>query len=163
MAAKKNRTGPDSEYSPKLAEIARDLAKEGLTVDQICERLHIHINTFYKWRRENDEFKILVQEGRDSFDTEHVEKAMLEDAVGCKFVEKTFRVQEDGSLVEVERKEKWNRNFQAQSMWLRNRNPQRWRDAQEVVITEKELEDKLIAAEKRLIAMREKYGESCEA
>lgn len=159
-------------YSPKLADIAADLAGEGKTNKEIAAGLKIDIKTLYKWQVLHPEFKQAIRAGKDKFDSEVVEKAMLEDAQGHNYEEVTRErvtlkddegnVYQTPGLVETKRVQKWERNFQAQKFWLMNRAPERWRDKQEVEFTSKDLEDRLARAEKRLAAIRGSNGEQKE-
>lgn len=149
-----------SEYHPRLADIAKEFALGGKTSREIADSLHIHLNTFYNWMHEHEDFKKAVQEGKDLYDSENVEKALLEDALGHEKDEVVLERNKQGKLVEVKRTKKWQRNYQAQALWLRNRNPERWRDVHELVVSSKDLEAKLAAAEKRLAAMRNGNGET---
>jgi len=143
-------------YSPKLAELAADLAAEGKTNAEIAASLKINIKTFYKWQNQYPEFKAQIRTGKDKFDSEHVEVALLEDALGHEHDEVVLeRDTESGLLVETKRTKKWERSFQAQRFWLMNRNPARWKESQEVVISDKALEEKLSLAEKRLKELRD--------
>jgi len=141
-------------YSPKFNEIARDFALDGLTNEEIIQKLKISNGTFYNWLKDYPDFRAAIQDGKDRYDSENVEKAMKEDAVGKEFEEVVFERDPDGNMVESKRTRKWQRNFQAQRFWLMNRQPARWKESQEVVVSDKALVDRLALAEKRLQEMR---------
>ena len=143
------------QYSPKLAEFAHDLASEGKTNAEIAASLKINIKTFYAWQNKFPEFKAQVLSGKDRFDSVHVEGALLQDALGHEHEEVVLERNHDGDMVETKRTKKWERSFQAQRFWLMNRNPARWKESQEVVISDKALEEKLASAEKRLKERRD--------
>lgn len=151
-AKKKNQKGI---YAPHFNQIAHDLALKGLTNAQIAEHLSVSPQTLYEWRIKHPEFKESLQTGKDTYDSELVEKAMLEDALGKEFEEVTLERNQDGEMVETKRNKKWNRNFQAQRMWLLNRNRDRWKDQSEVLVKDADLEARLQAAEKRLKELRD--------
>jgi len=143
-----------TDYSIKLAHVAQELAAQGKTNAEIAKALGISSATLYNWRNDHPEFKSCLSSGKDSYDTDVVEKALLEDAMGKDYEEVVLERDKEGFMVETKRTKKWQRNFQAQRMWLVNRNPARWKDQQELVIKDGELEAKLVAAEKRLQELR---------
>jgi len=85
--------------------LAEQYAREGCINKEIAARLGISETTFYVWRRDHEEFRKALKDGKEVTDAK-VEKALLSSAL-------------DG-------------NFQAQRLWLLNRRPDRWRDRQEV-------------------------------
>lgn len=153
MSKKSIQTKPldcRSTYTPKLNEVAANLAKQGYTNAQVADALGISEETFYTWRIKFPLFKDMHQAGKDFYDSEMVEKAMLEDSLGHDSIEVTYERDKTGEMVETKRNKKWNRNFQAQRMWLLNRHRDRWKDQSEVIHKDGDLETKLQLAEKRL-------------
>ena len=139
-----------SVYSPQFATIAEEQAKLGKTNAEIAKLLNVTEGTLYRWRNEHPDFREGLQAGKDFYDSDVVEKALLEDAQGHPWEEVTMERGEDGQMREVKRVKKWQRNFQAQRMWLLNRRRERWADRTEVVVSDKDLEAKLLLAEQRL-------------
>jgi transposase len=149
-------------YSPKLNEVARQLALQGMTNAEITTTLQISNGTFYNWCKEYPDFKAAILEGKDIYDSEVVEKALLEDAIGKEFEEVTIERDPNGDMVESKVVKKWQRNFQAQRFWLMNRHPSRWKDKQELELSSSDLEKKLAEAEKRLQELRSKHEQQKE-
>ena len=151
-----------SVYSEQLNEVAHQLALQGMTNAEITETLQISNGTFYNWMKQYPDFAAAVQGGKDVYDSEVVEKALLEDAIGKEFEEVTFERTPDEGMVETKRVKKWQRNFQAQRFWLMNRHPARWKDKQELEFTSTDLEQRLAEAEKRLQELRSRNGKQEE-
>ncbi|MDX9785830.1 MAG: hypothetical protein RBT11_03555 [Desulfobacterales bacterium] len=82
------------------------------------------------WARENSEFLSAIKRGRDKYDSEVVEKALLKRANGYQFTETTLESDKTGKMVitKLVRKQMVP-DVTAQIFWLKNRNPARWRDA----------------------------------
>ena len=80
-------------------------ARDGLTNEQIAEKLNIGKTTFYKLLKEHPELSELLKKGKENIDYQ-VENALLQNAL--------------------------NGNITAQIFWLKNRRPSKWKDKQEV-------------------------------
>ncbi len=76
-------------------------ARDGLTNEQIAEKLGINPDTLYKYQKEYPEFSEALKKGKEHIDYE-VENALLKSALSG--------------------------NITAQIFWLKNRKPNRWKD-----------------------------------
>jgi transposase-like protein len=102
-------------------------ARDGLTDEQIAEKLGISHNLFYKWKREKDEFREALKKGKEAVDRE-VENALLKAALGYEYEEET--VTNKGEVVTVRKYQPPNTT--AAIFWLKNRKPDMWRDKQNI-------------------------------
>lgn len=91
-----------SHVEPKFVLI-EGWARDGLTDEQIAEKLGIHISTLYDYKNKHDEFSEVLKKGKEVIDYE-VEKALLDKALSG--------------------------DTTAQIFWLKNRKPKQWRDKQ---------------------------------
>lgn len=102
----------------------------GLTDSQVATNIGITRNTFYTWLRRYPELKSAVKRGKAPVDIE-VENAMLKSALGYE-VEETKTYIEETSSGQKKRVEKTKKyippNVTAQIFWLKNRQPELWRD-----------------------------------
>lgn len=80
-------------------------ARDGLTNEQIAEKLGINPDTLYKYQKVHSEFSEALKKGKEIVDYE-VENALLKNAL-------------EG-------------NTTAQIYWLNNRKPKQWRNKQDV-------------------------------
>lgn len=104
MAGRAGR--PPAEYDKDMHPVlAEQYAREGCINKEIAARLGISETTFYVWRRDHEEFRKALKDGKEVTDAK-VEKALLTEALGG--------------------------NFNAQKFWLNNRRPERWREKSEV-------------------------------
>ena len=115
---------------PKL-ELIEGWAMDGLTDEQIANKLGIHISTFYDYKNKYSEFSESLKKGKDIIDYQ-VEKALLNKAL-------------KGDTTAI-------------IFWLKNRRPDKWRDRKEhseIDIAQKELELKT----KKLMLEEQKFND----
>lgn len=138
MAASKYETN----VKPKLF-LVEMWARDGLTDEQIAEKLDISVASFYNYKNEHLEFLESLKKGKEVADYE-VENALFKKALGYNAkVKKAFKVKEvlyeNGKrLKETERIEYAEDEVHipadttAQIFWLKNRKPNVWRDKREI-------------------------------
>lgn len=114
-------------------------ARDGLTDEQISDKIGISRDTFYRWEREFSDFSDAVKEGKAPVDIE-VENALLKSALGHTVkVRKPIKVRtkrqlKDKGTIEEEAIEYVDEEVyippqtSAQIFWLKNRRPDKWRD-----------------------------------
>lgn len=117
---------------PSNAELLVEWGAEGLTDKQFASRIGISERTLYRWKKRSKYFRERLQEGKDYFDSERVERALMKIALGYKYEETTES--EDGLVVHIREK---HPDIKAIDKWLSNRNPSRWRDEQNINIESK--------------------------
>ncbi len=123
--------GRPTKYHKAFVKIVYKLCRQhGYTDEKLADLLSVGISTFMRWKDAHVEFREALRRGKDEFDSENVEAALLERAKGYvrqKLVTKTFRrrgreVTETHKIVE-----KVAGSVRAQELWLCNRNPGRWK------------------------------------
>lgn len=100
-------------------------ARDGLTDEQIAEKMEISIATLYNWKNSHLEILEALKKGKEVIDIE-VENALLKRALGYKYDEITI---ENGIETKRITKEVCP-DTTAQIFWLKNRRPDKWRDKQ---------------------------------
>ncbi len=127
MAKKVGRpTLYNSEMLPKIEEYAR----QGLTNKQIAKNLGIGLATFYEWQNKYIEFADALKTGKEIADRE-VENALYQRATGYSHEEDTI-MQYKGQPVIVPTIKHYPPDPTSMIFWLKNRQPAKWRDKQEV-------------------------------
>ena len=136
-----------TKYKENMPCRAEELCREkGYTDKQLAQAFKCSRDSIYTWKLKYPEFAEAIQRGKDEFDTEVVENALLKRALGYEYEEKTYEKKtrdkdEDGEpvaagdddLVLVKTVTKYEPgNVTAQIFWLKNRNSQRWRDKQDI-------------------------------
>lgn len=131
----KQGKGRPSPYSDKFCQKALELCQAGATDSEIAEFFGVSARTIYRWKLEYPDFCQAMQIGKEYADS-RVERSLYQKATGYNYIEQqAFKVkvdkdQEEVKVVEVEKH--CPADFQSGSLWLRNRQPERWRDKQEV-------------------------------
>lgn len=109
---------------PKLTLI-EGWARDGLTDEQIAEKIGIHISTLYDYKKKYPEFSESLKRGKEIVDYE-VENALLKRALGYEYDEVTYENGEETKRVTKQVAP----DTTAQIFWLKNRRPDKWRDKQ---------------------------------
>lgn len=94
----------DRWLTPEGLTLVEGWARDGLTEAQIAGNMGIGRSTLYRWRMAYPEMREALRKGKEVVDYE-VENALLKTAIGG--------------------------NTTAQTFWLRNRRPDKWRDKPE--------------------------------
>ena len=118
--------GRPTKYNSSLDEKVYKFALLGLTDDEMAYFLDIETSTFNEWKKTYPSFSESIQNGKINDDSE-VANALYNRAKGYEVQDvKIFQFQ--GSEVIVPYTKIIEPDVQAASLWLRNRQPKRWRD-----------------------------------
>ena len=113
-------------WNEKL-EVVQGWARDGLTDEQIAEKMGIHPSTLYDYKKKYPELSESLKKGKEVIDRE-VENALLKRALGYEYTEVT----KEGGIVTKEVTKEVKADTTAQIFWLKNRKPKEWRDKQEI-------------------------------
>jgi hypothetical protein len=89
--------------------------------------------TIQVWKRKHPSFLAAIRAGRDGAD-EHVAKSLYGRAIGYSHAEDKIFLH-DGTPIVVPTTKHYPPDTQAASLWLRNRQPARWRDKVEAELS----------------------------
>ena len=109
-------------------------AREGLTDEQIAEKIGIHRDTLNEWKKKYPDISDTLKKGKEVVDLQ-VENALLKRALGYEY-EEISKKYESGTL--TEKKVTINQvipDTTAQIFWLKNRRPDKWKDKQDVQVS----------------------------
>lgn len=108
------------------------LCKKGFTDKQLAEFFNVTEQTLNNWKYEHPDFFGSLTRGKDEFDAEEVETAFLKRAKGFEYFEDTI-IRKPNGQTEIKKIKKYMPpDTTAAFLWLKNRNPKRWRDKQEL-------------------------------
>lgn len=129
-----------SKYDPKVSpQLAKWMRRNGLTDEQIAQELGVAKSTFNLWQEKHPEFSEALK-GSRRFTDSLVEDSLLKRALGYTIKEvqieseRTVILGTDGKerpavIRKVKRiKKHVLPDVTAQIFWLKNRQPDRWRD-----------------------------------
>ena len=153
MAAKKGRRKKRPKLPPQprkglgrptvFSEVVKtkilELAEAGHTEDEIANFIGVHPNTLLLWKRKHADLMWALKSAK-AFADELVEASLFRRACGYShqavkhFLDKQIQVDEDGNkvmktvILEKEYTEHYPPSEVAAIFWLKNRQPERWRD-----------------------------------
>ena len=128
--------GRPTKYNEEYNEQAEKLCSMfGADDLKLAEYFGVCDTTIQTWKKEHQLFLVAVKTGKDTFDTQNVEKSLLKRAIGYKTVETHEECVGDSGLVATKKVTKHVVSDTAIIFWLKNRNPQRWRDRKAVELT----------------------------
>ena len=125
---------PKKDYFESFAQEAEELcAEKGYTDKQLAKHFKIGKDTLYRWKREFPEFAESIKRGKNEFDSRVVENSLLKRASGFKEDDVHISCHK-GEVIKTPIKKYYPPDVTACIFWLKNRNPQRWRDHQEAAV-----------------------------
>lgn len=129
--------GRPTKHKPEYDNIAYTMcAKHGYTIPQLAEMFNVVESTVNYWIDNIDSFSEALKRGREEFDGDRVENALLRSALGTTVTERIETTDELGDLKLKQLTTKQVApNITAINTWLNNRRPNRWRNKQEFVAT----------------------------
>ncbi|OQK16734.1 hypothetical protein AU255_02165 [Methyloprofundus sedimenti] len=129
---KRKRGRPAIEYESKYAEQAYKLCLLGLVDKDIAPILGISLRTLNRWKDKHHEFWQSIKAGKLQADA-NVAESLYKSAIGAhSVIEEKVVPDGDGGTTIIEIKRQIPPDYRAQSLWLRNRQPAKWRDKVEV-------------------------------
>ena len=126
---KRGAGGRPTKYKTEFCDRANDFALVGMTDGEIAGALKIDEATLYRWKNARPQFCEAIKTGRDRYDNEVVEKALRQRAAGYDYQEEVMT--REGPSVITQR---FHGSDTAAIFWLKNRQPERWRDRVETDI-----------------------------
>jgi hypothetical protein len=123
--------GRPSLYREEFDEQARKLCLLGATDKEMADFWGVSVQTYYDWQKAHPEFLESIMRGKIVADAEVAAK-LYERACGYVVNATKLYRQDDGSVLQVPYRIEHPPDTQAASLWLRNRQPHRWRDKHEV-------------------------------
>ncbi|MCP1317840.1 helix-turn-helix domain-containing protein [Halomonas sp. 707B3] len=125
-----NDRGRPSEYQPEYAEQAYRLMLLGMTRNQIAEFFEVSEATIYNWCHKYPDFLESIRRGSALADA-HVAEALYKRAIGVVLPE-THVAQHQGQVILTDLHRHYPPDTQAARLWLKNRQPELWKDKVEV-------------------------------
>ena len=151
-----SKRGRKSKYEtnvqPRLLEIAA-WCRDGLTDEEIADKLDISHESFYKYKREFPEFTDTLKETKEIADIK-VENSLNKNANGYDYEEQVVVMKKEVIYNEQGKRQKEitypevvtilkhkEAETKAQQFWLQNRKPEKWRNQAQVELKVSKLED----------------------
>lgn len=107
--------GRPTSFKPEYVDQARKLALRGWTDVQLADFFDVNVSTIYQWKKAQPEFSNALKVNKEEAD-EMVRKSLYQRAMGWE--------DDDGKRIPPD--------TTAGIFWLKNRQPDQWRDKREV-------------------------------
>lgn len=108
-------------------------ARDGLTDEEISKNIGISRSTLSEWKNRFSDISDALKKGKEIVDI-HVENSLLKRALGYDYIEVTKELV-NGQMVAVKEVTKHIMpDVTAMIFWLKNRNPEKWRDVNKINI-----------------------------
>ena len=127
------KRGRKGTYRKEYADQAKLVCAEGGFTDaQLARLFKVSEKTINNWKREHEPFVGAIRAGKEEFDSQTVEKSLLRRALGYEYEEVIQeRNNKTGRMLITRIVQKvLHADVIACIFWLKNRNPDRWRDKQ---------------------------------
>ena len=109
-------------------------ALSGLTNEQIANNMDVSVKTLYEWANKYSDFSDALKRAKAVAD-EEVENALYKRALGYTVTLNKQKVTKDGKAVDCIEEMHIPADTTAQIFWLKNRQPEKWRDKVEQAVT----------------------------
>lgn len=120
-----------SSFKPEYSEQARKLCLLGATDAELADFFEVSVRTVLRWKAEHEEFCQALKAGKDVADA-RVERSLYQRAVGYSHdAVKIFLPRGATEPVYAAYVEHCPPDTTAAIFWLKNRQPDQWRDKQE--------------------------------
>lgn len=124
------KMGRPSKFDTIDLEQVKRLATAGKTDKEMAEYFKVALSTWSKWKVEKPDFMEALKGWKDEAD-KHVEESLYKRAMGyCHEEEKVFC--SNGEIVTHKTIKHYPPDTTACIFWLKNRQPDQWREKQEV-------------------------------
>jgi hypothetical protein len=135
QVAEGTRRGAPTLYRSELADLARRLALLGATDQEMADSLGIDQVTLDRWKARHTEFGIAIEHGKIRADAE-IAESLFNRARGMSVrAVKIFQGTPEGGPVIVPHQEHLPPDVGAAKLWLSRRQPDLWREKQQIDIT----------------------------
>ena len=136
------RNGRPTKYRPEYVDQAHKLALLGFTDEKMADFFKVEVRTIYRWKAEYNQFCQAIKAGKDDADAA-VASTLYRSALGGGTVtEVKEETDAEGNVIHRKTVKELPANVTAQIFWLKNRQPQYWRDK---VVLEDETPPEVIA------------------
>lgn len=120
-----------TKYKPEYAEQASKLCLLGATDKELADFFDVSEQTINAWKDKHPEFLESIKEAKSNLDRQ-VERRLFERATGYSHLDTKFATHEGSITDEREYIKHYPPDTTAAIFWLKNRQPESWRDKQEI-------------------------------
>jgi transposase-like protein len=130
-AAARARTGRPSSYKPEYAKMVKHAARLGATDADLAKIFGVSDATIDNWKAQHPDFLGSSKRGKEEADA-RVIRSLYQRAVGYSYNAEKIFCDKNGKVTRVPYVQHVPPDVTAQIFWLKNRDPQHWRDAWQI-------------------------------
>lgn len=119
--------GRPTDYDPSFCELARNYCLLGATDEDLARFFDVCVATIGNWKNAHPEFLEALKAGKEQADAQVAEK-LFRRALGYSHKAVKIALTPAGESHEVEYTEQYPPDTTAAIFWLKNRQPEKWRD-----------------------------------
>jgi hypothetical protein len=123
--------GNVTKYRPEFAVIAFRFMLLGSSIENLAKTIGVDRQTIYNWEKAYDDFSAALRSGREAADTA-VAARLFQRAMGYTYEAEEIKIVE-GQIERVTVTKHHPPDPQSAMFWLKNRQPEMWKDKVEVV------------------------------
>lgn len=127
----KNKRGRKSEYKDEYSEQALKLCLLGATDKEIADFFSVSEQTLNSWKKKYPKFLESLKKGKGLADA-NVASRLYNRAIGYSCKATKFATDKGKITDQIEYTEHYPPDTTAAIFWLKNRQPEKWRDRKEV-------------------------------
>jgi len=124
------KMGRPTKYKEEYAEQARKLCLKGFTDKDLAEFFEVEEKTINNWKRDQPDFLHAIKSGKQYSD-DAIVNSLYHKALGYSLTEEKEEESEDG-FKKVKTIKQVAGDTTAMIFWLKNRQPETWRDKQNI-------------------------------
>lgn len=132
---KAKTAGRPTNYRKEYNEQAYKLCLLGATDKELGDFFNVCEETINKWKRTHKEFSVSIKSGKEIADATVASK-LFHRATGYEHEDVDIKMFE-GQIIQTQLVKHYPPDTAAGIFWLKNRQPKRWRDKQDVDVTTK--------------------------
>lgn len=128
----KKKMGRPSKYAKTIVLKILEMASRGCAEQTICAKMKINVDTLHEWKKVHPDFSEALKAAKEISDDEVVE-TLRSKALG--YTRKSVKFWYDADLKQVVKEvydEYYPPDTTALIFWLKNRQPDRWRERKEI-------------------------------
>ena len=120
-----------TDYREEYAEQAYNYCLLGATNDELATFFDVHVSTIYQWKLDHEGFSDALKRGKEMADA-RVARALFSRATGYSHEDVDIKMYE-GEIIETPTVKHYPPDATSMIFWLKNRQPDKWREKREVV------------------------------
>lgn len=128
--AKGNKGGRKTSFKQEYCDQAYHLTLLGAIDKELAAFFHVSERTINYWKKTHEKFADAIKRGKDMADA-NVADRLYQRALGFEHDAVEIKVA-NGEVVEVPVRKVYPPDVMAATFWLKNRQPAKWRDKQDV-------------------------------